>query len=114
MADRNIYLLRVNQRLNTFCRKGCPGKEAHWLNTGGLSRYLIRMENCRFLCCDLQVVIVLSVGCHGYVFQVELGRELVPTPATLGYEIPGVPSYRFCLVASPLVPLGTNELADDD
>jgi hypothetical protein len=50
MADVNSYnLLRMNQGLNTFCRKGCPGREAHWLNTRGLSGYLISMENSRFL-----------------------------------------------------------------
>jgi hypothetical protein len=38
MVDEDVYvLLRVNQRLNTFCRKGCPGREAHWLNTLGLA-----------------------------------------------------------------------------
>jgi hypothetical protein len=50
MANVNAYtLLRVNQRLNTFFRKECPGREAHWLTTQGLSRYLISMENSRFL-----------------------------------------------------------------
>jgi hypothetical protein len=39
MADVNAYiLLRMNQGLNTFYRKGYPGREVHWLNTGGLSR----------------------------------------------------------------------------
>jgi hypothetical protein len=42
-------LLSVNQELNTFFRKECPGREAHWMNTPGLSRYLISMENARFL-----------------------------------------------------------------
>jgi hypothetical protein len=29
----NAYdLLRVDQRLNTFCRKECPGREAYCLN----------------------------------------------------------------------------------
>lgn len=40
---------RVNQRLNTSCRMECPGKEVHWLDTPSLSRYLISMENSRFL-----------------------------------------------------------------
>ena len=44
MVVMNAFiLLRVNQGL-TFCRKGYPGKKAHWLNTQGLSRYLISME----------------------------------------------------------------------
>jgi hypothetical protein len=31
IANVNAYtLLWVNQGLNTFCRKGCPGREAHW------------------------------------------------------------------------------------
>jgi hypothetical protein len=38
----------VNQRLNTFCRKGCLGREARWLNTWSLSRHLISMENSSF------------------------------------------------------------------
>ena len=69
MADVNSYnLLRMNQGLNTFCRKGCPGREAHWLNTRGLSRYLISMENSRFLC-YMTSVMALSMGCHGYMCQ---------------------------------------------
>jgi hypothetical protein len=28
-------LLRVDQRLNTFCRKKCLGREAYWLNPLG-------------------------------------------------------------------------------
>ena len=43
-------LLRVNHGLNTFCGKECPGREAHWLKTGDLSRHLIIMEKSRFLC----------------------------------------------------------------
>jgi hypothetical protein len=47
MSNVNEYtLLRVNQG---FCGKECPGREAHWLNTGVLPRYLISMENSRFL-----------------------------------------------------------------
>jgi hypothetical protein len=50
MLDEDAYiLLRVDQTLNTFCKKGCPGRGAHWLNTQGLSSYLISMENSRFL-----------------------------------------------------------------
>ena len=38
MVDMNIFvLLSVNQGLNTFFRKACPGREAHWLNMCGLS-----------------------------------------------------------------------------
>lgn len=34
MVDEDaLVLLRVNQESNTFCRKGCPGRKAHWLNT---------------------------------------------------------------------------------
>jgi hypothetical protein len=30
MPDGDAYIsLSVNQRLNTFCRKGCPGRETH-------------------------------------------------------------------------------------
>ena len=38
------HLLRVDQRLNTFCREECSVREAYWLNPG-VSRYLISMEN---------------------------------------------------------------------
>jgi hypothetical protein len=58
MVDMNAYVLfRVNQGLNTVCGKGCPGREAHWLNPLGLSRYLISIENSRSLC--------YVTGCHG-------------------------------------------------
>ena len=30
------HLLKVDLRLNTFCRKECPGREAYWLNPQGL------------------------------------------------------------------------------
>lgn len=51
MMDEGVYdLLRVSQRLNTFYRKGCPGKEVHWLHTYGLARHLINMKNSRFSC----------------------------------------------------------------
>ena len=30
------HLLRVDQRLNTFCRKECLGREAYWLSPLGL------------------------------------------------------------------------------
>jgi hypothetical protein len=34
MADEDAHhLLRVIQRLNTFCRKGCLGMYASWLHT---------------------------------------------------------------------------------
>jgi hypothetical protein len=45
-----IHLFRVNQGLNTVGRKEWPGRAAPWLNYGGLSRYLISMENSRCLC----------------------------------------------------------------
>ena len=58
VVNVNAYtLLRVNQGLKPFFGKGCPGREAHWLNTPGLSGYLINMENARFLC--------YMTYCHG-------------------------------------------------
>ena len=71
-------LLRVDQELNTFCRKGCPGREV---------RYLISIENSRFLCC--------VTGCHGPLSgvswlsvpgPVDPVQELVSMPAILNYE----------------------------
>lgn len=59
--DEDAYvLLGVDQGLNTFCRRGCLGREAHWLNTQGLSRCLMRQGP---------------------------GGELVCTPGILDYEI---------------------------
>jgi len=49
MDGVNEYtLLRANQRLNTLCRRECPERESHWLNSWVPSRYLISMENCSF------------------------------------------------------------------
>jgi hypothetical protein len=46
MVDVNAYtLLEVKQGLNMFCRKECPSREADWLDTWVLSKYLISMEN---------------------------------------------------------------------
>lgn len=42
--------LRVHLGLNIFHEKGCPGKGAHWLNTGCLPGHLISMETTKFLC----------------------------------------------------------------
>ena len=76
VVDEDAY---VDQRLNTFCRNGCPGREAHWLNTRGLSRYLISTENSRFLC--------YMADCHAPLNgvswlhvpdQTELAREFAP------------------------------------
>ena len=48
-------LLRVDQRLNTFCRKECLGREAYWLNLPqSPSRYLISMKN--------SVLIYVTIG----------------------------------------------------
>ena len=43
------HLLRVDQRLNFFCRKECPGREVYWLHLHDLSRYLISMEHSVFV-----------------------------------------------------------------
>lgn len=49
MADKDsCILLRVNQRFNTFCRKGCPGRKARWLNTCDLFRYFISWRTVGF------------------------------------------------------------------
>ena len=57
----------MNLRVDTFCRKGCPERDVHCLNIQGLSRYLISMEHSRFS--YVTVVMLLSVWCHGYIFQ---------------------------------------------
>jgi hypothetical protein len=41
----NAYnLLKVDERLNSFCRMDCMGREAYWLNPLG-NRYFISMVN---------------------------------------------------------------------
>lgn len=65
MANLNAYpSFRVNEGLNTFFGKECARREAHWLNTRVLSRYLISMENSRFSCYVTDCHGPLSV-CHG-------------------------------------------------
>jgi hypothetical protein len=115
MVDVNAYtLLMVNQGLNTFCRKECPRREAHWLNTEGLSRYLLSMENSRLLW--------YVSDCHGSFSgmpwlsvpeQAEFGRELAPH---LPYSILSFTAGRggftqphqfFCPVAQCTCPTGT-------
>jgi hypothetical protein len=60
MADVNAYtLIKVNQGLNTFCRRGCPGREAHWLN---IQAYLDTSLAWRTLGFMLR-------GYHGYLLQ---------------------------------------------
>jgi hypothetical protein len=68
----------VIQGLSTFCRKGSSGREVHWLNTWGLSKYFISMENSRFLYdmtgCDGPLSEVSGLNVLG---QAEPGWELV-------------------------------------
>jgi hypothetical protein len=89
--------------LNTFCRKGCPGRKAHWLNTQGLSRYLISMENSNFLCYLTSRHGPLNGMSRLHVLgQADPGWELVLTSSIM--RIPRVLSltqsyHIFCLVA---------------
>jgi hypothetical protein len=67
MADEDAYvLLRVNQELNTFCRKGCPGRSS----LATLEAYLDTSLAWRTLgfYAMLPVVMVLLVGCCGHTF----------------------------------------------
>lgn len=92
MVAVNAYpFLRVTQGLNTFCEKECPGREAQWLNTRGLSRYLISVENSWCSC--------YMTDCHGPLSgvswlrepeQVELGRELAPLLLFSILRFPGI------------------------
>lgn len=56
-------LLTVNQELNSFCRRGWLGKEAHWLNTQGLLDNSLTWRTLGFYA----VVMVFLVGCHSYL-----------------------------------------------
>lgn len=88
IVNVNAYtLIRVNQGLNTCSRKKCPGREAHWLNTQGLSAYLISTENPRFSCYPTDAMI-LSVGCHGYQFQARGLGSLDLTSSSLWWHSP--------------------------
>jgi hypothetical protein len=63
MSEIDAYhLVRVDQRLNTFCRKGCPAREVHWLDARA---YLDTSLEWRPLC----YVRVLLVGCCSQVIQ---------------------------------------------
>jgi hypothetical protein len=88
MADVNAQvLLRVTQGLNTSCRKGCPGREAHWLNTAGLSRCLISMENSGFLFYMTSFYDSLNeVSWLCIPEQVDPGLKLVLTPTVLNCD----------------------------
>lgn len=67
-------LLRVNQGLNTFCAKECPGREAHWLNAQGV--YLDTSLAWRTEALYAAVTDCCGPQGHGYMFQSrELGRE---------------------------------------
>lgn len=41
----SIPLPQVGPEMKYLCRKGCPGREAHWLDSQSPSRYLISVEN---------------------------------------------------------------------
>lgn len=57
-------LLRVDQRLNAFCRKECLRREAHWISPWtGPPRYFINMESSG-LYAKWPVIRVLLVGSH--------------------------------------------------
>lgn len=74
MVDVNVYtLLRVNQELNSFCRKECLGREADWLNLLVLSRYLIIMERSKILY-DYHGLLS-GMSQIGVPEHVEVGRE---------------------------------------
>lgn len=104
-VDVNTYiLLRVNQGLNAFCGKECPGREAHWLNTWVLSEYLISMENSGFLCFVADCHSSLSGVSWLCVFQSRKRQAgSGPTPTVLDSEILGFvlaqPYQFFSLVA---------------
>ena len=59
MEDVNAnFLFSVNQGLNIFCRKGCPGREAHWLSTGAYLGTSLPWRTQGFSASD-------RLGCHG-------------------------------------------------
>ena len=82
-----IPLTRLNQRLNTFWMKGCPGKEVHWLNTWGLSSYPISMRYSIFYATMTSCHVPFSGVLWSRAWGQEPGQELIWTPAILNYEI---------------------------
>ena len=88
----------MNWGFNTFCQKKCPRR----LNTLDQSRYLISMENSRFLC--------NMIGCYGppsevswYMWQDRQSLFLVPHLLFSVLRLPGVwnllqPCHFLCLV----------------
>jgi hypothetical protein len=68
MADVNACtLLRVRQGLNISCGKDCPGREAHWLNTGAYVDSSLAWRTPGFLCC--------MTGYHGSQWGVMVMRS---------------------------------------
>lgn len=47
-----LLYVTANVKANTLLKvkQECPGREAHWLTSQGISRYLISKENSRVLC----------------------------------------------------------------
>ena len=106
----NVYdLFLVNQGLNTFCRKGYPGRGSSLAEHWGLSGYFITTENSRFLC--------NMTDCHDLLSGVSLlcvlgpiepdwelvSRLLIPAmicPRVLNLLQP----YQFCLWAGSTLP----------
>jgi hypothetical protein len=89
MANVNVYtLFRVNQGLNTFFGKECPGREAHWLNTQGLPRYLNCMRNSKFLCYGTDYHGPLSGVSWLHVPDQVVWQGVGSNPAALESEIP--------------------------
>ena len=88
MADVIVQLTQGEPVIKYLFKKECSGGEAPWLNIQSLSRYLISMENFRFLCyvanCHGPLI---GVSCSCVPGQIEPGQELVPILVVLNYEI---------------------------
>jgi hypothetical protein len=77
IADEDAYdLLRVNQRLNTFDRKECLEKDAHWLNSQPLGTALTRRT----------LGSMLGDRMYSCAPGQESGQELDQTPVVLNYK----------------------------
>jgi hypothetical protein len=98
-------LLRVNQALNTFLGKRCPGRGSHQLNCWGLAKNL-RTPG---LYAMSLIAMVLSMGCLTCSRTASAWQGAGSTPAVLNSEIPWSLSLfgltqSFCLVALSTCP----------
>ena len=84
----NVYiqLTKGEQEVKYLLQEGMPGKGRLFVKHSGPSKYLISMENSG-LYATWPVVMVLLMGCHGYLFQDRNWvREQIQMPTVFNYD----------------------------